>query len=225
MPSVVLRALYLVAFVTVGAACGSSPKLAPKGPEVPNLSGRWTLERQSSDNVRERLLPLFERQDRRWRKAEQKIIERPPMPEASPPNSARPSEASDNLEGVSTIQWFQRQRQKEADYIISLVAPAANIEIQQSAREFRFSSDKGQGSRTLTPGRPTTLFIAAGGFEVNSGWRENSFMIESLGSGENEMNITEFYTLLGADRLEERLVVRIPGIGKESFRLVYRRVP
>jgi len=224
MPRPSLRVFSLVSIFVFGAACSSTPNLAPKGPTT-NLSGRWTLERHTSDNVRDRLLAKFDREDRRWRKVEDKIVEVTPTPAEGPPRPVEPNDNRPPPEGVSNIQWMQRQRQREAEYFISLVAPASNIEIQQGARELRFSSDKGQGSRSFIPGRRATLFIAVGGFDVNSGWMENSYLIQSSGTGDNEMDVTELYTLLDDGRLEERLTVRVPGIGKESFRFFYRRAP
>jgi len=224
-----LRRLVPVASLSVLVACSLSPSLDSANSHAPNLSGRWVLDRQVSDDVRARLAPLFASKERRWQKSERLLEDT--IPQESPtavtvqgPPQVASTQSSNDVAGGSNLQWLQRQRQREALVIIAMLSPANQIEIKQAPRELRFSTDKGEGSRTLVPGESSSLFVAVGGFKVKSGWDDATFAIDSRGTGDNETHVVERYTLIESDaQLELRLVARVPMLGKQSFRFVYRR--
>ncbi len=198
-----------------------SPSLDEANAKAPSIAGRWTLDRQASDDVRSRLVPLFEKKDRRWRKMEDEFEERSGERVNSPRAESRRIAPP---EGQSNMQWLQEQRQQDFRVLISTLTPATRIEVQQTPKQLRFSSDKGEGSRTLVPGDVSALFVGIGGFDVRSGWRKSTFVIDSRGTGENGMHMLEQYTLLeSGSTLEEVLVAKIPEFGKQTFRFVYRR--
>jgi len=200
-----------------------SPRLENTATLPTDLSGQWTLDRHDSDDVRARLAPLFEKKERKWRTMEKHMADNATFVEPSHADNPGDS-SSEGGADTSTLHWLRDQRQREVHSLIAFVSPATQLEIRQSAHEIRFSSNKGEGTRALVPGEPSSLFVAIGGFAVTSGWQGNSFVVNSNGSGDNVTHIVERYTLLdqGA-QLEERVEVRLPALGKQVFRFIYKR--
>jgi hypothetical protein len=201
-------------------ACGSTSRLE-SAPEVKvDLTGRWLLDRRESDDVRARLLPLFERRESRLRNQERRYEDGPPLPTQPEAGGARPAD-------VSAVQWIWQQRRREIEVLIAFASPANRLDIahsQTSRQEVRIANDKGEGARVLTPGESSTLFTGMGGFAVSSGWREASFVIQSRGVNANPIRVLERYTLIDSGAtLELRLDVRLPEVGAHKFRFLYRR--
>ena len=196
--------------------CSMTPSMDLTSAKPVDLSGRWMLDRKASDDVRARLLPLIDRKERGWQRDEQPFDDLPPQSANASPDAPRGE--------VSTIRWMQQRRQREAMALISTISPGGQLDIRQTPSEIRISSDKGEGSRTLTPGRTSGLFTAIGGFEMSSGWQGTTFVIDSRGTGENHMHVVERYTLIdGGAVLEAKLETKLPDLGKHAFRFIYRR--
>ncbi|HYM36268.1 MAG TPA: hypothetical protein VET48_12770 [Steroidobacteraceae bacterium] len=196
------------------AGCGSvaSRSVTPPSAVVARFSGHWVLDRQSSDDVHARLTPLFQRNEERWRRNAEKF-DLPP-----------PSEHGDSDQSLSNVRWLQGERQKEIKALVTFAIPASQIDIQASEHEMRFANNKGEGTRLLTPGEATNLFVPVGGFNVLSGWKDGTFVIESRGEGENKIHVVENYRLsVDNKQLEERLEVHLPNISNQVFHIVYRR--
>jgi hypothetical protein len=202
--------------VMLCTACSMSPSMNATQKGSVDLSGEWVLDRRASDDVRAHLQPRFNRLEDKWRKVEKRaedqreIFIAEPMPDSGP--------------GNSTMDWIREQRGREMKALVAFLSPATQLQIKQSAREIRFTSDKGDGSRVLVPGEESSLFVAMGGFDVTSGWKDNAFIIDNDGNGDNPMHLVERYRLLeNGSALELQLDARIPELGKQSFRFVYKR--
>jgi hypothetical protein len=192
-----------------------------------DLTGDWELDRRVSDDVRARLLPIIERQERRWRK-----LERPFEDESSTSRpGGEPSAADMPRAGTgepSTMQWIRQMRRSEAEALIAFVAPATRLQIRQSMRQGRqeisVHTDKGEGTRILVPGEASALFVGMGSFELSSGWQKTRFVVDMRGTGDNSMHIVQYYSLLetGA-QLEMRMEAYLPELGKQVFRFVFKR--
>lgn len=211
-------ACVLVACVAL-SACGSTSRLESAAPVGVDLSGAWLFDRRESDDVRARLMPIFEKRESRLRKQERRYDDGPPLPAA--PNAGGPRPAD-----VSNVQWIWQQRRREIEALIAFASPANRLDIEQApgARQIRIANDKGEGTRVLTPGDSSALFSAMGGFKVTSGWSDGVFTIESRGVDDNPIRVVERYALLdGGQQLELRVEARLPEVGKHAFRFVYRR--
>src|SRR5262249_9607379 len=129
------------------SGCGGTPSKSaaqpPQGVDPASFGGRWVLDRQASDDVRARFIPLFEKEDKRWRRNAERYEDTPPRETERPP-------ATD--EGQSNIRWMQRERQKESNALLAYASPATQLDIQASAREFKIVNNKGEGTRRLVPG-------------------------------------------------------------------------
>ena len=198
------------------SACSIAPSMRVV-PEKPiDLSGEWVLDRRVSDDVRGRLQPRFNKLETKWRKVERQAQDRGELFLAEPQAESGP----DN----STMHWIREQRDREMKALVAFVSPASQLQIKQSARELRFTSDKGEGTRVLVPGDKSSLFVAMGGFTVLSGWKDRSFIVDNDGNGDNPIHTFERYTLNGeGSELEFQLVARLPEFGKETFRFIYKR--
>jgi len=179
------------------------------------------LDRHESDDVRARLLPIFEKHEGRLRKQERRFEEGPPLPATPNADGPRPAD-------VSTVQWVWQQRRREIEALIAFASPPNRLDIEHThagERRIRIANDKGEGTRVLIPGESSALFSGMGGFEVISGWRDTAFLVESRGTSDNPIRVLEQYVLLDSGAtLEVRTEVRLPQIGKHRFRFIYRRV-
>jgi hypothetical protein len=204
----------LLVLVTLGVSdCTSvSSQRLPDANAAAVLDGRWNLDLQASQDVRARLLPLLERNEQHWRQREEKYDQPPP----------RSDGASGVDEGVSHFLWLQHERQKEVDALIALLSPATQVDFQHKDGSIRIATNKSEGTRVVTPGERSSLFLSVGSFEVTSAWSHGSLKIESRGTEGNRLDVTEVFTPR-ADSLEKQMEVKIPGISKQSFRMVYRR--
>ena len=217
--------------VLVGAAlsllalssCSIAPSLDKAQPNNVDISGQWALDRQVSDDVRARLTPLIAKKERRWRNLEKRVMEEGntdlPDHDSGPPSGG----------DTSTMGWMRQQRQKETDEVIAFVAPPTQLDIRMSTRdghqEITVKTDKGEGTRVLVPGQSSSLFVGVGAFKVNSGWRGNTFVVDMDGSGDNSMQVVQYYTVSEAGaRLDLRLEAQLPELGKQAFRFSYKRV-
>jgi len=203
--------LALVLACCAGCAVRQQTMLDPDA--LAALAGRWRLDSKASDDVRARLMPLFERNERRWRRRVEPFDQPPPGVEPGP---------NTNDETFSNVRWLQGERQKEIQVLIAMFSPATQLDIQVDGRTVRIATDKGEGTRALTPGESSALFLNVGGFKVESEWKEGALLVESRGTEDNKLRIEERFAPVG-DRLDKRLEVRIPGIGKQVFNFVYRR--
>lgn len=204
-------------------ACGSATMLAENGQAV-DLNGRWILDRQASEDVRARLTPLLEKSEKQSRKAERRFEELE-SGRGSPRNdsSSGGTEVSVQAQAIANMRWLQAQRQKESLRLLDAMLPASELTITQSSNQLKFASNKGEGTRTFVAGEASALFSELGGFEIKSGWDKQAFVIQSRGT-DNGIAKTEHYSIAdGGTRLEERLQVKLPGIGKQSFRIIYKR--
>jgi hypothetical protein len=189
--------------------------MASTTPQTIDLSGSWALDRRYSDDVRARILPLIEKKERHWRSLEKRMTDE---------TFAPPPDAADN----STMQWMRQQRHQEAEVLLAFLAPPTQLDIQMSTlegkQEVRVKTDKGEGTRVLVPGQSSSMFFGIGGFEVHSGWRKGTFVVDLKGSGDNSMQVVQYYTVIeGGSRLDMRVDTRLPELGKESFHFVYKR--
>jgi len=199
-----------------GSASTQSTKQASSRIDVAAFTGRWNLDTHASDDVKARLQPLFERNEKKWKRNAERFEEPPPRE-----NDARSAPAD---EGVSNIRWLIAERQKEIQAWVAFAMPATQVDVRASEREVRLGNNKGEGTRVFVPGEPTTLFVTVGGFTVASAWRDAAFTIDSRGQGENKARVVEQYRLSAdSTQLEERLEVRFPTLGKQVFKFVYRR--
>jgi hypothetical protein len=189
--------------------------MASAAPQAVDLNGSWALDRRDSDDVRARLMPLLEKKERRWRSLEKRMTE---------DSYAPPPETADN----STMHWMRQQRQQEAEELIAFIAPPTQLDIQMSTRdgkqEVRVKTDKGEGTRVLVPGQTSSMFFGIGGFEVHSGWHSGAFIVDLKGSGDNSLQVVQYYTVTDAgNRLDMRMETRLPELGKQSFHFIYKR--
>jgi hypothetical protein len=189
--------------------------MASTAPQAVDLSGSWALDRRDSDDVRGRLMPLIEKKERRWRSLERRMTDETFVP---------PPDAADN----STMHWMRQQRKQEAEELIAFVAPPAQLDILMSTRdgkqEVRVRTDKGEGTRILVPGQSSSMFFTIGGFEVHSGWHGGAFIVDFKGSGDNSLQVVQYYTVTDAGkRLDMRMETRLPELGKETFHFIYKR--
>ena len=223
MPSYVTRIVICLAamLAAVGiTGCAGSPTRA--NPNIALLDGRWQLDRQASDDVRGRLLPLFLKNEEKWRRRAERFRFDEPVLSVEGDGPGRNAEVRDD--GMSTLRWMQHERRKEIEVLIAMLSPATQIEIRRVDRSIRIATNKGEGARVVTPGESSSLFLAAGGFNVSSAWAQGGLLIESRGNGDNKLQIVERFTLAAdGTRVEEQLVVKIPDIGKQSFHFVYKR--
>lgn len=210
---------WIFATSVVLTACGSTSRLESVAPVGVDLSGSWLFDRRESDDVRARLLPIFEKRDSRLRRQERRYDVGPPPPAEPGASGPRPAD-------VSNVQWVWQQRRTEIEALIAFATPANRLDIEQArdAHRIRIGNDKGEGARAFTPGESSALFTVMGGFTVTSGWRERAFTVESRGVNGNPIRVIERYSLLeDGEMLEVRMDVRLPEIGKHAFRFVYRR--
>jgi hypothetical protein len=213
----VAAALWAVIALT-GCSGMSSPtaKEPPAGIDITHFNGRWILDRQKSDDVRARLLPLFQREEQRWRHNAERFDDSPPRESEAHGNSAD--------EGVSNFRWLQRERQKEMQALVAFAMPATQLDLHVGAHEVRISNNKGEGTRVLIPGESAALFVAVGGFTVASAWQDGGFTIDSRGEGENKIRVVERYRVnADGSQLDEQAEIHFPSIKKQLFHLVYRR--
>lgn len=194
-----------------------------------NLTGDWVLDRQHSDDVRARIRPMFARKERELnryiKEAEEEGVSDepagPPADAVKPPNGdAGQREPRDDS---SMVQWLRRQQRVEAEAVIAFLSPASELKIEKRNVEYRFLSDKGEGTRRFVPGERASVFNGFGGFDVVSGWDRSTFVISSAGSGDNDIRLLERYTVLADGALEGRVVARMPNLGKYEYRFIYRR--
>jgi hypothetical protein len=212
--------------LTMFAACGGAPRLADV-PKLPvDVTGDWVLDRQASDDVRARMRPLIARKDRELNRFIERAeaagaIDEPVS--APPPGTATGSPAA-RRDDASSVQWMRNQQRIEAEALIAWLSPASQLKIDKQGNEFRFLSDKGEGTRRFTPGETTAVFIAFGGFDVESGWDGGSFVVSSQGNGENRIRMLERYTVMeGGAAMEVLTQTRLPTFGKQTYRFIYRR--
>lgn len=208
--------------LTTLAACGGAPRLAeaPKTPTV--LTGEWLLDRSQSDDVRAKLRPIIGRKENELNRHIKQVGDIGEPEAAGPKSDAEGRNRGD--EDASTFGWLRRQQRLEFEAVIAWLSPASQLQIDQQGRQFRFLSDKGEGTRRFVPGEESAVFNAFGGFNVSSGWDKSSFVVSSRGNGDNRFRILERYTLLGdGTELEQRVTARLPSLGKHEFRFVYRR--
>jgi hypothetical protein len=204
------------------SSCGITPRMETTTSQVVALSGEWLLDRRDSDDVRARLMPLIEKKESRWRALEKRMGDESSISgsgaDAPPPGGA----------DLSTMQWMRQQRRSEAETLIGFIAPANQLDISMLSRdglqEISVKTDKGEGTRVLVPGQPSSLFVGVGGFKLNSGWHGGTFIVSLSGSGDNSMQVVQYYTVTdGGDRLEMRMETRLPELGREDFHFVYKR--
>jgi hypothetical protein len=219
--------MLLSGVLAIFAGCGGAPRLADVPKVAVDLTGDWVLDRQASDDVRARMRPLFARKDRELNR----LIERAEAAGAiDEPIAAQPSETSTGSpaarrDDASSVQWIRNQQRMEAEAFIAWLSPASQLKIDKQGSEFRFLSDKGEGTRRFTPGEITAVFIAFGGFDVESGWDGSSFVVSSQGNGENRIRLLERYTVIeGGSTMEVVTQSRLPTIGKQTYRFIYRRL-
>jgi len=197
-------------------ACSIAPSMKATPDKPIDFTGEWSLDRRVSDDVRAHLQPAFDKMESRWRKVEKRAEDRPELFIAEPQAETGP----DN----STLQWIREQRAREMKAMVVFLSPATQLQIKQSAHEMRFTSDKGEGTRRLVPGEKSSLFVTMGGFDVQSGWKDGSFVIDNDGNGDNPIHVVERYTMLaGGSELELQVIARLPEVGKETFRFLYKR--
>ena len=208
------------------AGCGGSNYLAQERGGSIDLSGRWELDRQASDDVRATLKRVFDKKDKQWQREAKRIEDRyeEPLPPPDRSGDVSPEERAERRADMSNVQWLRSQNRREVEALIAWLSPALQLDIRQSPNEIEIKSNKAEGTRHLEPGGSSALFLALGGFEINSGWQDRSYIVNSKGTGDNKIRMLETYTLLedGAV-LEERMKVRLPMLGKHEFRFVYRR--
>jgi len=215
--------------LAVIAACGGTPRLAVAPKAAVNLTGEWVLDRAHSDDVRARIRPMFARKERELNRYIQRAEEDGDTDEpiAPPADAAKPPQSDVNRkephDDSSTVQWLRRQQRIEAEAIIAFLSPASELKIDKRNAEYRFLSDKGEGTRRFVPGERSSVFNGFGGFEVMSGWEKSSFVVSSEGKGDNRIRLLERYTVLADGALEGKVVAHLPNLGKYEYRFLYRR--
>jgi hypothetical protein len=217
-----IRASAVVILVGL-SSCSIAPSLEKVQPHAVDISGQWALDRRDSDDVRALLKPLIEKKERHWRALEKRAADEG-YTGWQDTDSGQPGGGD-----ASTMQWMRQQRQKEAEELIAFVAPPSQLDINMSTRagqqEISVKTDKGEGTRVLVPGQASSLFFEVGAFKVNSGWHGDTFIVDLHGSGENSMQIVQYYTVSDAgNRLDLRLEARLPELGKQTFHFNYKRV-
>jgi hypothetical protein len=216
--------------LSVLAACGSAPSLDDVPTSEVNLIGTWVLDRSQSTDVRAKLRSIISRRERDLnytiQKAEKEgVIDEPVGPPLeSAKSGAERRQPRPGEDDASTITWIRRQQRLEYEAVIAFLSPPSQLTIEKRNREYRVLSDKGEGTRRFTPGEPSSVFNAFGAFEVESGWDKSSFVVSSVGQGDNDMQLLERYSLMedGA-ALHAVVVARLPSLGKHEFRFVFRR--
>jgi hypothetical protein len=231
MPSKnICRLVVLSVCLSALVACGSAPSLDDVPKSEVNLTGTWVLDRSQSTDVRAKLRSIISRRERDLnytiQKAEKEgVIDEPVGP---PLESAKPGaerrEPRPGEDDASTITWIRRQQRLEYEALIAFLSPPSQLTIDKRNREYRVLSDKGEGTRRFTPGEPSSVVNAFGAFEVESGWDGSSFVVSSIGQGDNDIRLLERYSLKEKDAvLEATVVARLPSLGKHEFRFVFRR--
>jgi hypothetical protein len=230
MPSKnICRLVVLSVCLSALVACGSAPSLDDVPKSEVNLTGTWVLDRSQSTDVRAKLRSIISRRERDLnytiQQAEKQGIDEPVGP---PLESAKPEaerrERRPGEDDASTITWIRRQQRLEYEALIAFLSPPSQLTIDKRNREYRVLSDKGEGTRRFTPGEPSSVVNAFGAFEVESGWDNSSFVVSSIGQGDNDIRLLERYSLKEKDAvLEATVVARLPSLGKHEFRFVFRR--
>lgn len=215
MRTITKAAMIVTAAFYMSACAETSARDAPSDVSISAFDGRWRLDRQASDDIRARLLPIFEKNEKKWRRSAERFEDMPP-----PPGLGGGSEGPDD--GISNMRWMQREREKEIQAVIAMISPATQLDVHHDKGSIRISTDKGEGTRVVTPGESSSLFLPLGSFKVSSEWQKGALLVESRGTGENRMRVVERYSVRG-DTLEEFLEVKIPSVGKQTFRMVYKR--
>ncbi len=228
-----ISARYLSCFAIACWICGcagvSSRATLPADVDLAIFDGHWRLDAQASDDVRARLLPKFEENEKRWRRKAERFDDQSPQEDRHGDSKGEghgekrgESRDANREDGISNLRWLQRERQKDVQTLLAMLMPATQLDIEHIDRSLRIATDKGEGTRVITPGEESALFLPAGGFKVTSGWDHGGLLIESRGTGDNKLRILDRYTLRDG-KLEERMEVKIPNIGKQSFLFIYLR--
>ena len=220
----------LLVCLSVLAACGSAPSLDEVPKSEVNLTGTWVLDRSQSTDVRSKLKSIISRRERDLdftiKRAEKEggLDEPVGPPLESAKSEAERRERRPGEDDASTVTWIRRQQRLEYEALIAFLSPPSQLTIDKRNREYRVLSDKGEGTRRFTPGEPSSVFNAFGAFEVESGWNDSSFVVSSIGQGDNDIRLLERYSLFekGA-ALEAVVIARLPSLGKHEFRFVFRR--
>jgi hypothetical protein len=144
-----------------------------------------------------------------------------PPPDAAAGIERRARKPGDD--DASTVTWLRRQQRLEYEAVIAWLSPPSRLTIEKHAREYRVLTDKGEGTRRFTPGEGSAVFNAFGGFNVVSGWDKQTFVVSSIGTGDNDIRLLERYTLLDDGALKVTVAVRWPTLGKHQFNFVFRR--
>ena len=103
MRAVATTAIVASIVLCFSACAETAARDAPGAAAIGAFDGRWRLDRQASDDVRARLLPLFEKNEKKWRRTAERFEDLPPH-QGGGPNAAD--------DGISDIRWMQRERQK-----------------------------------------------------------------------------------------------------------------
>jgi hypothetical protein len=230
MPSMNIRySVALLACLSVLSACGSAPSLDDAPKSDVNLTGTWVLDRSQSTDVRAKLRSIISRRERDLNYAIKQVEKDGGVNEpVGPPDAANPGaerrERKPGEDDASTITWIRRQQRLEYEAVIAFLSPPSQLSIEKRNREYRVLSDKGEGTRRFTPGEPSSVFNAFGAFEVVSGWDKSSFVVSSIGQGDNDMRLLERYSVVETGAALEAIVVaRLPSLGKHEFRFMFRR--
>jgi hypothetical protein len=222
-------ALVLIAVLTL-TGCGGAPSLDEAPPSAVNLVGTWVSDRSRSDDVRAKLRSIISRRERDLNSSIQRaekegLTDEPvgPPPEAAKPGPAGGPRKADS-DDLSTVTWLRRQQRLEYEAVIAWLSPPSQLKIEKRDREYRFLSDKGEGTRRFTPGERSAVFNAFGGFDVVSGWDAQTFVVSSIGNGENDISLLERYSLIDDGKaLQAVVTVRWPSLGKHELRFIFRR--
>jgi hypothetical protein len=198
-----MRLARILALALLLAACSSTP---PQAEQVKSFAGRWLLDSDASDDVVNQLAGLYRKRDQRDLRYEERV--RRELPES--------------LEAASNLQFLREQRQKQSDALVALLAPATELEVQQLPGGTVRLIDNKRGTREVAPERSSSLINGAGSFEVTAEWDGNALTISTEGTNGNGISIDERYAMAG-DQLTALFVIRLPRIGKQKFRIRYRR--
>src|SRR5262245_40802595 len=188
----VISAIALAIFLT---ACASTQTM-PVDEVARRLNGAWQVDTHASDNLRDRLLPLFKAREAKWRKDADRYL--------PPPSEER---------GAPTVDWLLADRRRAVEELIARLTPATELQITASTREVRVKGNKGEGTRVLNPGQTSALILPQGRFKLSSLWDKGMFVIDMRGD-DNKLRVTEHVAPI-ENGMEIRMVASIPEIGKQ----------
>ena len=209
--------------VTVLTACSIKLQLEPTGVRAANFAGTWKLSSSQSDNVEAGMRRAFETMEAKARRSDRR---NEPMQGGGPraPGVPGPEEGSSDGQAPLMQSWWLKEQRREEDSFIRDIMPPAELRIVQSPGRMELAPVKGGAKRSFEPGMPSTLVTEYASMRIQSGWEGGTFVVHCADSAA-KLTTIERYSLTGDDELTEQLIIELPQMKAQTYRVVYRRAP